>query len=394
MKHASSILLVSLALACGGESRSADAGIEVDTLPGGAVLVKNGAEGRWALEDREAWTLTEELRIGRVEGDGPDVFGQIRNVIPGAAGTIWILDSQSRELKQFGPDGAFLRTLGGPGGGPGEFGSNPCAFAGQDGEIWVESGNRWQRWTADGELLGAQPVTRSLGCGIRAWRGDELVTGDVEYDPATRERSVFLILHDRSPQGTVTVRDTVPMPTLPDGPTVQWLEGERVRSTGPLPLAHMPRVFLEDSGFLWVSDGGGPYRFRRQTLEGDTVLIVERDYEPVAVPDSIRSAEIEGLFQPGLGYPDGFDPSSVPGVFPPFEQIIEAQDGTLWLRRRVQGGEPAYDVFNDRGAFLGPVPLPPGLLDFSERVITADHIYGIARDELDVQYVVRLRIRR
>jgi len=343
---------------------------------------------------QDAWTLREDLRIGRQEGEGPDVFGRIRDVIPGTGGTIWILDSQAHELRQFGSNGAFQQAIGGPGEGPGEFGSNPCAFAGPGGEIWVESGGRWQRFNADGELLGGQQVTRSLGCGILAWRGEELAAAFATFDPATREFSAALILHERSPDGTVSVRDTVEMPRIPEGPTVEWFEGGRRRISARLPLAHAPSYSLQDNGVFWVTDGGGVYRFRRQTLEGDTLLAVERAYDPVPVADSIRTAEIEDLFREDLGYPDDFNPSDVPRVFPPFEQMVEAEDGTVWLRRRIQGGQVSFDVFDANGEFLGPVALPSEAGPALVQSITADHIYAVTRDEWDVQYAVRLRILR
>jgi hypothetical protein len=184
------------------------------------------------------------------------------------------------------------------------------------------------------------------------------------------------------------------MPTIPDGPTVEWFEGGMRRRSARLPLAHSPRYFLQDSGVFWVTDGGGVYRFRRQALEGDTLLIVERPYEPVRVPDSIRAAEIEGLDWGDRGYPDDFNPSDVPSVFPPFERIVEAEDGTVWLRRRIRGGQLSFDVFHNDGEFLGAVALPSELGAFSIHSITEDHMYGVTRDELDVQYVVRLRILR
>lgn len=381
-------------VACGGDPRAASPGFQVDTLPGGAIRATNGPDGRWSRTGREPWTLQEDLRIGRREGDGPEVFGQVRNVIPGREGTIWILDTQAHELRRFGPDGAFLRTVGGPGEGPGEFGFNPCAFPGPDGEIWVESGGRWQRFGPDGELLGGQPVTRSLGCGILAWRGEEMAAAFAIFDPATRESSFGLILHDRLPDGTVAVRDTILGFDLPGGPTVTWSEGGRAIRTGRLPLAPSPNMFLAASGTFWVTDGGGPYRFRRQTLEGDTLLVVERPYEPVPVPDSVREREIEGLKWGERGYPDGFDRSDLPEVFPPFERIVEADDGTVWLQRRIQDGQTAFDVFRASGEFLGVVPLPPGLSAFFVQRITGEHVYGVARDDLDVPYVVRLGVRK
>lgn len=394
MKRRPWMVLVSLSLACGGDSRSGSPGFEVDTLPGGALHVRTDAEGRWARTDRDGWTLEEELRIGRLEGDGPDVFGQVRDVIPGTGGSLWVLDSQAHEMRQFGPDGVFRQTVGGPGEGPGEFGFNPCAHAAPHEEIWVESGGRWQRFDAEGELLGGQQVTRSLGCGILTWRGEELAAAFSEFDPETREASGALILHDRLPDGSVAPRDTVAMPSVPARPTVEWFVDGRLRRRSILPLAHSPGYFLQDSGVFWVTDGGGAYRFRRQALEGDTLLVVERPYEPVPVPDSVRSAEIEGLDWDDRGYPDDFDPSDVPAVFPPFERIVEAEDGTVWLRRRVEGGRTSYDVFDAGGEFLGPVGLPPGLGEFRVHSITRDHLYGVARDDLDVQYVVRLGIRR
>lgn len=394
MNRGSWLVLVSMSLACGEQTRATDSGFHTGTLPGGVVLVQNGTTGRWARMAQDAWALQEDLRIGRLEGDGPDVFGSVRNVIPGTEGSIWVLDSQARELRQFRSDGTFIRTVGGPGDGPGEFGGNTCAFGGPHGEIWVESGGRWQRFDADGELVGGQRVTRSLGCGILTWRGEEMAAAFAEFDPATREFSAALILHDRSPDGTVTVRDTLPMPTIPAAPIVEWFRDGRRRMSDRLPLAHSPSYFLQRTGVFWVTDGGGPYRFRRQALEGDTLLLVERAHEPEPVSDSIRNAEIERLNRGDLGYPDGFDPSAVPMVFPPFERIFEAEDGTVWLRRRTRGGQLSYDVFHASGEFLGNVPLPSDLRAFSEHSITGNHVYGVARDELDVQYVVRLRIRK
>jgi hypothetical protein len=52
-------------------------------------------------------------------------------------------------------------------------------------------------------------------------------------------------------------------------------------------------------------------------------------------------------------------------------------------------GSPDWDVFDAQGRFLGVVNTPAG---FTPRVFGGDKIYGVWRDELDVQYVVRLRI--
>ena len=52
-------------------------------------------------------------------------------------------------------------------------------------------------------------------------------------------------------------------------------------------------------------------------------------------------------------------------------------------------GAPDWDVFDAEGRFLGAVRMPDR---FAPRVFVDDLLYGVWRDELDVQYVVRLRI--
>ncbi len=52
-------------------------------------------------------------------------------------------------------------------------------------------------------------------------------------------------------------------------------------------------------------------------------------------------------------------------------------------------GAGEWDVFDAAGWFLGVVTMPP---DFAPMLFVHDQIYGIWRDELDVQYVVRLRL--
>ena len=48
-----------------------------------------------------------------------------------------------------------------------------------------------------------------------------------------------------------------------------------------------------------------------------------------------------------------------------------------------------WDVFDDQGRYLGPLMMP---LRFQPIQFRGDAIYGIQRDELDVQYVVKLRV--
>ncbi len=54
-----------------------------------------------------------------------------------------------------------------------------------------------------------------------------------------------------------------------------------------------------------------------------------------------------------------------------------------------ESGAPEWDVFDAEGRFLGIVSMPQR---FAPRVYRDGKIYGVWRDELDVQYVMRLGI--
>src|SRR5687767_1702897 len=66
------------------------------------------------------WTIEPELRIGALEGDGPDNFGSIKGIAVDDQDRIAVLDAQAQEIRIFGADGKHLRTFGGKGAGPGE----------------------------------------------------------------------------------------------------------------------------------------------------------------------------------------------------------------------------------------------------------------------------------
>jgi hypothetical protein len=147
-------------------------------------------------------------------------------------------------------------------------------------------------------------------------------------------------------------------------------------------------------GDLWVSDGDGSYLVRRQTLQGDTLLLIERSYDPVAVPPGERAEALEGLRPPeGVTLVD-YDLESVPHVYPPFDSFLPASDGTLWVRRDVGQAGTSFDVFDVQGFYLGQVDTSAELSWYGLRLITADRLYAVEADELGVQSVVILRIER
>jgi hypothetical protein len=153
--------------------------------------------------------------------------------------------------------------------------------------------------------------------------------------------------------------DTFATPVLPEAPRITIASPTGVQMRQYLPLVHRPWWILGPTGDFIATPGGGSYTIFRQSLAGDTLLITGRDYAPVVVPDSTRSTEIQGVRPEGVPAPRGFDPDDVPTVYPPFEQLMESTDGTIWVRRYIEGGRMGLDVFAADGQYLGPALVPP-----------------------------------
>ncbi len=92
--------------------------------------------------------------------------------------------------------------------------------------------------------------------------------------------------------------------------------------------------------------------------------------------------------------------------FPAFVSMSIGPNGSIWVQHLRPPAEVAeeesetydmiqdigsrdWDVFDPDGRYLGVVTMPPR---FTPRIILGGKIYGLSRDDLDVQYVMRLRI--
>jgi hypothetical protein len=89
--------------------------------------------------------------------------------------------------------------------------------------------------------------------------------------------------------------------------------------------------------------------------------------------------------------------------FPVYASLMGGPDNTLWVQHfpkiasALEGAEPDlqnltspdWDVFDSQGRLLGTVTLPER---FNGVRAAGNAIYGVQRDELDVQHVVRLTV--
>ena len=402
------LFAISLA-ACGGGGSMAWKGTTTDSA--GIALVRNPATGMWG--PGQAWTLEEELRIGTAEGDPDYQFGQMQpasSIAVASDGRIVVLDAQAQHLKVFTPEGKYERTIGGPGGGPGELGVGASAVLIAPGDtVFVSDlGNqRANLYLLDGTFLRSFPLNFADGIPFR-WESaaDGRVVAQLRrlaFPGSTAPPDSMDAIVVRRLDGSIG--DTLMQ--VPSGKTVSFSGGApefNFFSAEPM------WALLGDRTLFGVNN---EYRIGVYAPRGKLERVIEKPFERDPVGEADQEA-IEKLLR--KAWTDaGVPPQGIAQLmsrvhfaesYPAYAQMIGGFDGSIWVQHiqapsklspeEREGFNPQYDlagrdwdVFDRDGRFLGVVTMPP---KFQPVRFIGNKIYGIQRDELDVQYVVRLGV--
>lgn len=343
----------------------------------------------WGNDD--GWSIVEVMRLGSMEAEGPELFGDVAAVEMDELSRIYVLDAHAREVRVFDRDGRHVRSFGRQGGGPGEFEAPAALLWGADGNLWVvdQRNARYAVFDTVGQYVTSHP--RPGGIAFRPWPGAIDRNGylhdlSISGEPgAGRPRiGVGRLGPDLKPAGVFTIpefQETV----------FELRRGNNVMiHRVPFAPAQIWRVGPE--GDIWIGTSDR-YRLHRLNYAGDTLQIVEKEFEPTAVSAADREEAIEalGAFQEQGGQ---VDESKIPPTKPAFRRFSLDRDGYLWVRPNTSGGEDdlLFDVFDPQGRYLGRArsafPVSPG----APFLVRGDTVVAVTEDELGVSYVVLARV--
>lgn len=385
--------LILLIAACADGDASGLAPVR-DTLPNGAVRVRYPA-----LPDSAA-TLTVDLRIGTVEGEDYEVFGDVRSVEADADGNIYILDRQASQIRVFGPDGGFLRAISRKGEGPGEITEANGMVFDREGTLWVQDHGKWLfiGLSPEGEEVGrvqmpalnyAYMWNGALDERGRFWKPTSHSDQERTYPPETglnqvSGRSYWKYVHPAAESS-----DSVYMGEITRRTFIAKTGGGY--SYRGVPFDPSPVSIVDPAGGFWMAKTDA-YRVVHRTESGDTTLVIEADGAGLLVTDADRDRYIEAAGERG---PDqrrvaaevaGFMPSAKPVL----ASLRVDDEGRLWVQRSVAEGEtPLYDIFDLGGEYLGSVRLGFQPATYFPPRIRNGQFYTLVLDELDVPSVVR-----
>jgi len=403
------VVAVLALMACTGERGASWQGEITDSA--GITIVRNPAAPLWAPE--EGWTLTEALRIGTAEGDPEYQFGTIAgggSIALASDGRIVVLDLQGQHLKVFSASGTYERTIGGPGGGPGEIAPGASAVLVAPGDTIVVSdiGNqRANLYLLDGTYVRSFPLTFTDGIPFR-WE----MASDGRIVVQTRRLAL-----PNAAEPTADTTDVIAVRRMDGtvGDTVMLVpSGKTISFSGGAPEWHFfspePMWALFGDHILYAVND----RFRIGLYGPDGTLerVIEKPFTRAPVTEADQNT-LKNIFQK-LFVQQGVPPQMasqlmtrvhIAEFYPAFAQVLSGPNGTILVQRieplsdlteeereglDITSGLMAgreWDVFDGEGRYLGAITMP---LRFQPVQFRGNEIYGIQRDELDVQYIVKL----
>lgn len=365
--------------------------VQVDTLPSGQVVVTNNGSGLW--QEDQAWTIREDLRIGSMEGEGPEVFGQIASLAVDDTGKVFILESQAAEVRVFDSLGSHLHTIGRSGQGPGEFVRPVRIDIAPDGDLWVMDprNTRLSVLGADGDLR----TSHSFGGGflVIPWRGGFDGTGRY-YSPIAIYEPEFTVALGVYGEGLFPL-DTLTLPTDPVERLAWEVQNGESSMIAGVPFQGGLIWDLASSGTIWslVTD---QYRLFELAPSGDTLRTILNPVEIIPVSEEERTRSLENLnwFTDQGGT---IDPSMIPSHRPSVSWFFTDDAGHLWVSRitpEAKEDGTRFDIFDAAGLHLGQVEIPFSLSASPIPVVRGNHLVGVERDEFGVPFVVRATIMR
>lgn len=404
------LLLVASACAGGGSDVAVELRAVVDTV-GDTVIVRVSSGSRMG-----EGVLVPEVSVGTLDGPPETQFGRINAIAVGPDGTMHIMDGQVPVLRSYGRDGAYLRTVGRAGSGPGEYRQPDSGLAVlSDGRILVrDPGNgRMAVFSAEGEPL----ETWVLRGGLNTSRPLYVDREDRAWfmlllDPSADVGDWRMGLLRLSPAGEPI--DTLVAPTSDLQGAV--VEARRENSVSQSSVPFTPRfAWAVTRSGDWLVGLSTSYQVEVRRQDGSVLRLI-REMTPVPVLADEKRANEERITRNMRGMVPAWrwNGPPIPDVKPPFQSIHPASDGRIWVllhgegwraeeaRRDPQGEgmlpevwreRVAFDVFEEDGTYLGTVRAPDGLASFPEPVFRGDTVWALTRDDLDVQQVVRYQVR-
>jgi hypothetical protein len=359
--------------------------------------------GLAATVQTQQWTAQPLLQVGEDEGIS---FGAIADLAVAPDGRFFVLDRAESRVYVFSADGKLERSFGRRGAGPGELSNLTTALVYTQGQLLVvdASNQRLSLFAADGSFVRSRQLNFMQGMPVSWAATGARVAYLARPMPApvaaqlggVSSHTVFSI----DPR-TDAAADTLLRIPLPPDNTVM-MGGATIKATFDM---RAPQIYVAGDGLnrvlIAVSD---TYRIRVLGADGKTIGWLNRDVprRRYTKAELVRmKQQTDSMMQAGLraGMSAAGAARNMPApqfdvVMPEFAHALTAlianERLVLVARSSNRVRAPSeWDVLSYDNRLAGSLTLPAGFRPFA---LLNDRLYGVAKDELDVESVVVYRI--
>jgi len=358
------------------------------------ITIVGSTAPSWA--EGAGWRIEEEPVVGLTETGSGDMhlFSRVRDVLRTQSGHLAVADRGSQQIRIYDADGRFLRTLGGPGEGPGEFRSLWAVVETHDGALLgvdFALGASGAEFDLDAGLMSTfrvpggatslrHPVPSDIVWGLEAGYSmeDEDLERGLQRHPATLVR----MSEDRT--------SVHPVAQIP-GHELFFLSEVEVN---PL-MGRMTHVVPDGRGEVVVGLADGLEYSIFDGRTGDVRLIARIPGISLAVTeeevDRERQVRLGPNPRPYIG--DLLDRLPIPTRKPAYQRMLVDAEDNVWageylgLARRYESQD--WYVWDSSGVWLGVVETPAR---FELMRIGEDEVFGVRRDLNDVEHPQVLRL--
>lgn len=384
-------VLLSMAISCGGES--AGTGYAV-TDSAGITIVENGAT---LLAEVPSWDIdpmpTLTIELGE---DAEIVLYEVSGVTSLPGGSLAVTNGGTTQVLLFSSDGRFIRAIGAPGEGPGEFRriAGVVPMPGDSIGIYDSSVKRLSVFDEEGRLGREVSLNDLIGDFGGTWvqslgkSGLALLNrGGFQPDPPTGVYRTYTEWNRIDLEGT-------PLASYGEFPGNELFQDSR--SMGSPLFARVTAATT--AGNTLVAGTGESPEIRVYGPDGNAVKIIRWFHEPEPATEELFQAFIEkGLATvPEAGRAQVR--AMVEGMpkndfIPPYSTILTSSDGTIWVGSYDGPGvatpvdrpqERKWLIFDSQGILTATAISPEG---FRPHVVTGETVVGVYKDELDVESI-------
>ncbi|MFH1843766.1 MAG: 6-bladed beta-propeller [bacterium] len=300
--------------------------------------------------------------LWRLDGESEDmVFGSISTAVADLDRTVYLLDSQLKEVIVIDKNGNLAARIGREGEGPGEFRAPVDLFVNPEGKVGIVQSmpGKFAMLSPDGDPVGDISMIDLGEGGIEVlrsavWVSEYPVLASSLYDnsdPIFRTRWDFISVVDPTTGKVIRYRERCRKRDRANG---RFLERERTLYSWPWEWT------IGGDGTVYVNEAFDAYEIHVYDPCGDPVRIIEREYETrVREPELVKRMQAyydeatSGRRAAG-GAPLSYE---VADSDQDIELLSARDDGTLWVlssRGAYDTGEEelgTFDVFDADGRF-------------------------------------------